>query len=320
MPMRLLFAGTPTVALPAFRALLAGPHEVLAVLTRPDAASGRGRRTRPSPVAELAEEVGVEVLRPPGPRDPAFQQRLVDLAPDCVPVVAYGALVPEAALEVPSAGWVNLHFSLLPAWRGAAPVQHALLAGDESTGATTFRLVRELDAGPVYGTTTEVIRPRDTAGDLLARLARSGADLLAGTLDGLAAGRVLAVPQPSDGVSFAPRLQVDDARVRWDEPAVAVDRRIRACTPAPGPWTTLAGERIKLGPVLPAATSDEAAARPVPGRLAPGELRVDKHAVLVGTSTDAVLLDEVQPHGKRPMPAADWARGARMPVGARLGS
>lgn len=320
MPMRLLFAGTPTVALPALRALLAGPHEVLAVLTRPDAAAGRGRRTRPSPVAELADEAGVEVLRPPSPRDPAFQQRLVDLAPDCVPVVAYGALVPEVALEVPPAGWVNLHFSLLPAWRGAAPVQHALLAGDESTGATTFRLVRELDAGPVYGTTTEVIRPRDTAGDLLARLARSGANLLAGTLDGLAAGRVVAVPQPSDGVSFAPRLQVEDARVRWDEPAFAVDRRIRACTPAPGPWTMLAGERIKLGPVLPAPASDEAADRPVPGRLAPGELRVGKHAVLVGTSTDAVLLDEVQPHGKRPMPAADWARGARLPVDARLGS
>ncbi|MDF2967237.1 MAG: methionyl-tRNA formyltransferase [Nocardioidaceae bacterium] len=318
MPLRLLFAGTPTVALPALRALLAGPHEVLAVLTRPDAAAGRGRRTRPSPVAELADEVGVEVLRPAGPRDPAFQRRLVDLAPDCVPVVAYGALVPEVALEVPSAGWVNLHFSLLPAWRGAAPVQHALLAGDEVTGATTFRLVRELDAGPVYGTTTEVIRPRDTAGDLLARLARSGADLLAGTLDGLAAGRVVAVPQPVEGVSYAPRLQVDDARVRWDAPAFAVDRRIRACTPAPGPWTTLAGERIKLGPVLPAA-SDEAAARAAADRLAPGALRVDRHAVLVGTSTDPVLLGEVQPQGKRPMPAADWARGARLPEDARLG-
>jgi methionyl-tRNA formyltransferase len=318
MPLRLLFAGTPTVALPALRALLAGPHEVLAVLTRPDAAAGRGRRTRPSPVAELADEVGVEVLRPAGPRDPAFQRRLVDLAPDCVPVVAYGALVPEVALEVPSAGWVNLHFSLLPAWRGAAPVQHALLAGDEVTGATTFRLVRELDAGPVYGTTTEVIRPRDTAGDLLARLARSGADLLAGTLDGLAAGRVVAVPQPVEGVSYAPRLQVVDARVRWDEPAFAVDRRIRACTPAPGPWTTLAGERIKLGPVLPAA-SDEAAARAAADRLAPGALRVDRHAVLVGTSTDPVLLGEVQPQGKRPMPAADWARGARLPEDARLG-
>jgi methionyl-tRNA formyltransferase len=316
--MRLLFAGTPTVALPALRTLLAGPHEVLAVLTRPDAAAGRGRRTRPSPVAELAEEAGVEVLRPPGPRDPEFQRRLVDLAPDCVPVVAYGALVPEAALDVPSAGWVNLHFSLLPAWRGAAPVQHALLAGDETTGATTFRLVRELDAGPVYGTTAEVIRPRDTAGDLLSRLARSGADLLAGTLDGLAAGRLTAVPQPPEGVSFAPRLQVEDARVRWDEPADDVDRRIRACTPAPGPWTTLAGDRIKIGPVLPAAEYAEAGA--VPDGLAPGELRVDRRAVLVGTSTDAVVLGEVQPHGKRPMPAADWARGARLPIDARLGS
>ncbi len=310
MPVRLLFAGTPAVALPALETLLAGPHQVVAVLTRPDAAAGRGRRTRPSPVAERAGRAGLEVLRPPSPRDPAFQQRLAEIAPDCAPVVAYGALLPESVLAVPAHGWVNLHFSLLPAWRGAAPVQHALLAGDETTGTTTFRIVRELDAGPVLGTTTEAVRPDDTAGDLLDRLATSGAALLAATLDGLEAGRLVPVQQPADGVSYAPRLEVDDARVRWDDPAFAVDRRVRACTPAPGAWTTLAGERLKLGPVTVVG----------PAGLAPGELRVDKREVLAGTATDAVRLGEVQPHGKRPMPAADWARGARLGPGARLGT
>ena len=193
MPVRLLFAGTPRSRCRRWTTLLAGPHEVVAVLTRPDAAAGRGRRTRPSPVAERAEQAGLEVLRPPSPRDPAFQRRLAELAPDCAPVVAYGALLPEAVLAVPAHGWVNLHFSLLPAWRGAAPVQHALLAGDETTGATTFRIVRELDAGPVLGTTTEAVRPTDTAGDLLDRLATSGAALLAATLDGLEAGRLVPV-------------------------------------------------------------------------------------------------------------------------------
>ncbi len=248
--MRLLFAGTPEVALPALDRLLAGPHEVVAVLTRPDAGAGRGRRTAASPVAERAAAAGLEVLRPPSPRDPGFQRRLAELAPDCAPVVAYGALLPETVLGVPAHGWVNLHFSLLPAWRGAAPVQHALLAGDEVTGATTFRIVQALDAGPVLGTTTESVRPADTAGDLLGRLATSGAELLAATLDGLESGRLHGVEQPADGITLAPRVTVDDARVRWDDPAFAVDRRIRACTPAPGAWTTLAGERLKLGPVV----------------------------------------------------------------------
>ena len=189
--MRLLFAGTPEVALPALDRLLAGPHEVVAVLTRPDAA----RRSRPPHGRQpgrraRAEAAGLEVLRPPSPRDPDFQRRLAELAPDCAPVVAYGALLPEPVLDVPAHGWVNLHFSLLPAWRGAAPVQHALLAGDEVTGATTFRIVEALDAGPVLGTATESVRPADTAGDLLGRLAISGAELLAATLDGLEAGRL----------------------------------------------------------------------------------------------------------------------------------
>jgi methionyl-tRNA formyltransferase len=308
---RLLFAGTPEVAVPSLRALLASSHEVVAVLTRPDAAAGRGRRLVASPVAEVAEEAGVEVLRPPTPRDPAFLDRLRELAPDCCPVVAYGGLIPQAALDVPKHGWVNLHFSLLPAWRGAAPVQHALLAGDPVTGASTFRLERGLDTGPVYGVMTETVRPDDTSGTLLDRLAGAGAELLVATIDGIADGSLTAHRQPDDGVSLAPKLEVSDARVDWTAPAARVDRLVRACTPAPGAWTTLGGDRLKLGPVRPAEAD---------GALAPGELSVGKREVLVGTGTQPVVLSTVQAPGKKAMAAADWARGVRLAPGQRLGS
>ena len=247
--MRLVFAGTPQTAVPSLEELLRSKHEVVAVLTRPDAAAGRGRQLGPSPVARCAAEAGIEVLKPASPRDPAFQDRLRALAPDCCPVTAYGALIPRAALEIPPHGWVNLHFSLLPAWRGAAPVPHAIWHGDDMTGATTFELVAELDAGPVYGVMTEPIGPGDTAGDLLARLATAGAGLLAQTLDGIESGGLRAVPQPAGGISYAPKLTTDDARVRWGDPALAVGRQIRACTPAPGAWTMLGDTRLKLWPV-----------------------------------------------------------------------
>lgn len=311
--MRLLFAGTPEVALPSLRALLDSPdHEVVAVLTRPDAPSGRGRRLRPSPVAELARERGLPTLTPPTLRDAAVAEEIRALGVDAAPVVAYGNLVPPDLLDVPRHGWVNLHFSLLPAWRGAAPVQHAIMAGDELTGASTFRLEAGLDTGPVYGTLTEAIRPTDTAGELLARLAESGARLLLDTLDALAAGTASPVPQPAEGVSIAPRLDVADAEVRWGDPALAVDRRVRGCTPAPGAWTTdPAGHRLKLGPVtLRADVTD----------LAPGELRAGKREVLVGTGSHAVALGQVAPAGRGWMDAAAWARGARLPDGARLGT
>ncbi len=309
--MRLVFAGTPQVALPSLEALLRGPHEVVAVVTRPDAPAGRGRTLHPSPVKERALAAGVEVLTPARPSDPAFLARLAELAPDVCPVVAYGALLPPAALAVPAQGWVNLHFSLLPSWRGAAPVQHALLAGDDVTGATTFLIEEGLDTGPVLGTMTERIRADDTAGALLARLAEAGAGLLVATMDAMAAGEAVPVPQAPDGVSLAPKLTTADARVRWTDPAAAVDRRIRACTPAPGAWTTLAGERLKLGPVTLGVDADG----PAVG-LAPGRLLVRPGAVLVGTATGPVRLGTVQPGGKRPMPAADWARGARPGPGA----
>ena len=312
--MRLVFAGTPQAAVPALEALLASRHEVAAVVTRPDAASGRGLHQAPSPVAARAAGAGIEVLKPARVRDEEFLSRLRAIAPDCCPVTAYGALLPQIALDIPKHGWVNLHFSLLPAWRGAAPVQHAILHGDDLTGATTFQIVRELDAGPVYGVLTEPVGPRDTAGDLLGRLAVSGAGLLVATLDGIESGQLAARPQPAEGVSLAPKITIEDARVRWDEPALAVDRRIRACTPGPGAWTMLGEARIKLWPLAapPAPARAAADGRSAAGQpLAPGELRVQRKSVLVGTATEPVELGDVQPPGKRRMPAADWARGLR---------
>jgi methionyl-tRNA formyltransferase len=312
--MRVVFAGTPSAALPALDALLDSRHEVLAVVTRPDAAAGRGRQVGESPVAQRSREAGVEVLKPAKPGDPDLLARLEELAPECCPVVAYGALLPAKLLELPPYGWVNLHFSLLPAWRGAAPVQHALLAGDEITGATTFRIVPELDAGPVLASYTEPIRPTDTAGKLLDRLATSGARLLMETLDGLEQHRLRAVPQPKEGWSLAPKLTVADARIDWSGPAFAVDRRIRACTPTPGAWTTFRGQRLKLHGVDLAPT-----AAPEPPGLPAGHLRVHEGRVLVGTGTTPVGLVDVQPAGKRVMPAGDWARGARIRPGEALG-
>ncbi|GLZ62720.1 MULTISPECIES: methionyl-tRNA formyltransferase [Micromonospora] len=304
--MRVIFAGTPAVAVPALAAVAASRHELVAVVTRPDAPAGRGRGLSRSPVGAWADEHGVEVLTPARPRDPEFLDRLRELAPDCVPVVAYGALVPPAALEIPRHGWINLHFSLLPAWRGAAPVQHAVLHGDELTGASVFQLEQGLDTGPVYGTLTDEIRAADTSGDLLERLADSGAGLLVAVLDAIADGTARAEPQPADGVSLAPKLTVDDARVRWGDPAFAVDRRIRACTPAPGGWTTFRDERVKLGPVAPVPDGPE---------LKPGQLLVEKSRVLVGTATVPVRLGEVRAAGKRAMGATDWARGVRVGAG-----
>ena len=308
--MRLVFAGTPEVAVPSLEALVASRHEVLAVLTRPDARSGRGRALVPSPVRVRAQELGLEVLTPERPSDPALRARLAELAPDACPIVAYGGLIPPDLLALPAAGWVNLHFSLLPAWRGAAPVQHAVMAGDEVTGATTFRVEQALDTGPTYGVMTETIRPTDTAGDLLQRLSTAGAGLLVATLDGLESGDLEAVPQPGEGVSLAPKITVEDARVRWERPALAVDRQIRGCTPSPGAWTTFRGERLKLLPVTPAVEGPSAA----PGEIVPG-----RRTVHIGTATGPVELGTVQPHGRKPMAAADWARGVRIDAGEKLG-
>ncbi len=308
--MRLAFAGTPAAAVPSLQALLDSPrHEVVAVITRPPARSGRGRREMASPVAELAAEVGLPVLAPTRPGDVPFLASLADLKVDCCPVVAYGALLPPDALAVAPHGWVNLHFSLLPAWRGAAPVQHAILHGDEITGASTFRIAAGLDTGPIFGVVTEPIHPTDTAGELLHRLASSGATLLTATMDGIGDGTLEPRPQPSDGVSIAAKVSVADAAVDWSTPARHVDRLVRACTPGPGAWTMFRGERVKLGPVRVCGGNN----------LAPGELRVERSGVFVGTATAEVQLGLIHPSGRRPIPAPDWARGARPEPGERLG-
>ncbi|WP_046315167.1 methionyl-tRNA formyltransferase [Mycobacterium sp. UM_Kg1] len=306
--MRIVFAGTPDTALPSLQRLIDSPrHEVVAVLTRPDAAAGRRGRPQPSPVALRALDHGIPVLRPVLPNAPEAVAELAELAPDCCPVVAYGALLRDALLAVPPRGWVNLHFSLLPAWRGAAPVQAAIAAGDAVTGATTFRIEPELDSGPVYGVATETIRPDDTAEQLLARLAVSGAELLAATLDGIEDGALQAVPQPRDGVSYAPKISVEDARVRWELPAAVVERRIRAVTPNPGAWTMIGDLRVKLGPVTIAESIDDGRSE-----LAPGHIHAGRRDIWVGTGSQPVRLGQVQPPGKKLMDAADWARGARL--------
>ena len=308
--MRVVFAGTPDVAIPALDALVASDHDVVGVVTRPDAPAGRGRKLVASPVGLRAEELGLPILKPAHPREPEFLAALAELRPDVCPVVAYGALLPQSALDIPEHGWVNLHFSILPAWRGAAPVQHSIWAGDEITGATTFRIVKALDAGPTFGVMTERVRPSDTAGDLLARLAEGGAELLVRTVDGIADGALEARDQPDEGISLAPKILVEHAEIDWSDTAERIDRQVRACTPGPGAWSTWEGERFKIGAVKVATDR---------GRLDPGFLEITKNAVFVGTSTHPVELGEVKATGRKQMRAADWARGATLAEGARLG-
>jgi methionyl-tRNA formyltransferase len=307
--MRMLFAGTPAPALPALQRLSDSPgHDVVAVLTRPDAPTGRRGTPTPSPVAQLALDAGIAVLRPPRPNSSDVIDAITALAPDCCAVVAYGALLGAELLAVPMHGWVNLHFSLLPAWRGAAPVQAAIAAGDSVTGATTFRIELALDSGPVFGIVTETIRADDTAGELLDRLALSGAALLEATLDGISDGSITPVPQPCEGVSVAPKVSVDEARIRWDLPAQVIERRIRAMTPNPGAWTMIGDMRIKVGPVSVEESGDAAE---------PGVIMAERTRVLVGTGSVPVQLGQIQPPGKKPMAAADWVRGARLDSAVR---
>lgn len=317
--MRLIFAGTPEPAVVALEKLAASDHEVVAVITRPDARRGRGRTLRPSPVAEAAERLGIEVLKPTtlrrGTEDgDAVRERIAAIAPDCIPVVAYGNLIGKDLLDAAPHGWVNLHFSLLPRWRGAAPVQAAIGAGDAVTGVSVFQIEEGLDTGDVLLAMEEPIRPEDTADDLLTRLAYAGGDLLVSAMDGLAGGTVRPEPQVGEA-TYAHKVQPEDARICWSAPADEVDRRIRAYTPGPGAWTLLGEDRFKVGPVTLAEAPAEADAAPEggapsdEGRLAPGAIRVSKREVIVGTGTVPVRLGKIQPPGKPRMAAADWGRG-----------
>lgn len=295
--MRLVFAGTPEPAAVALERLLASEHEVVAVLTRPDARKGRGRTLHPSPVKAVALEHGIEVLTPEK-LDDDTAARLRDIAPAAIPVVAYGNLIPAGMLDIPTHGWVNLHFSLLPQWRGAAPVQAAIREGDATTGATTFRINEGLDTGDILDTLTDTISNDDTAGVLLERLAYSGADLLVRTMDGLETGTLTPKAQPEEG-TYAPKILTADARVDWAADSTVIDRAIRAHTPAPGAWTMRGEERFKLGPVTSVDSTE----------LAPGQVAFGKNEVRVGTGTRDVVLSTIQAPGKKMMNAADWARG-----------
>ncbi|WP_062306270.1 methionyl-tRNA formyltransferase [Demequina subtropica] len=309
--MRLIFAGTPEIAVPTLAALEDAGHEIVAVLTQPDARGKRGRTLHPSPVKEYALERGLDVWTPEKASAPEVVARVKELEVDAAAVVAYGQILRPRLLEAVRLAWVNLHFSVLPTWRGAAPVQRAIMAGDEVTGASTFVIEKGLDTGPVIGTLTERIRVTDTAGDLLERLARLGAPLMVQSLEALDSGVARPAAQSGDDVSYAEKLTREDAYVRWDLAGHLVDRRIRGCTPAPGAWTTLPdGSVAKLGPVSP---------RPQRARTVPGQLREEAGEVLVGTGTEPVALSWIAPAGKKPMDAAAWWRGARLGEGAQLG-
>lgn len=296
--MRLVFAGTPAAAVPSLERLAVGPHEIAAVLTRPDARVGRKRVLTPSPVAARALELGLPVDRPAA-LDDEYQVRLRDLAPDLGVVVAYGALLKEPVLALPRLGWINLHFSLLPRWRGAAPVQRALLAGDRETGVSVFQLERGMDTGPVYGLLPRPIGADETAGDLLEALAQDGADLLGEVVDELAAGTAVAEPQTGDA-TLAPKLTLADGAVDWRLPAERVLDRVRGATPEPGAYLLLGGDRLKVHRAARAVGADQ---------LPPGTIGLSSGRVLLGTADDPIELVRVQPPGGTSMDAAAWWRG-----------
>ncbi|MDH6236887.1 methionyl-tRNA formyltransferase [Cryobacterium sp. CG_9.6] len=295
--MKLIFAGTPDVAVPSLLALSATDHSISTVITRSDAPMGRKRVLTPSPVAVVADSLGLPVLKT-NRLDDAATAQIAALQPDLGVIVAYGGIVREPLLSVPRLGWINLHFSLLPRWRGASPVQRAVMAGDAEIGAAVFQLVRELDAGDVFGSFSEPLDAHATSGMLLSALSYSGADLLGQVVARLAADTARAVPQSGE-VTLAPKLTLDDARVDWTTTATEIYNQIRGVTPEPGAFTLVDGARLKLLQVAPAYGAQIPA-----GTI----LQRDKH-VLVGTKTDALELVSVQPAGKTAMTAIDWWRG-----------
>jgi methionyl-tRNA formyltransferase len=318
---RVVYLGTPAAAVPPLEALLASDHQVVAVVTRPDKPRDhRGGRPAPSPVRQAAEAAGLPVLTPPRGRDPELPGQLAALAADIGFTCAFGYLLPDPVLRAFPRGVLNLHFSLLPAYRGPAPVQHALLDGHEITGVSTFVIDQGMDTGPLLLAESVPILPDEDAGQLTARLARVGARLAVETLDALEAGTVTPRPQPEAGASLAPKILPEQARLDWTAPARRLADAVRAFNPAPGAWTTLRGQRLKVRRV--ALASDDAGRAPADGplRLGPGELAVGPRGeLLAGAGDGAVELVCVQPEGRRAMPGPDFARGARLAPGERLG-
>ena len=305
--MRIVFAGSPAAAVPSLEALARSPHQIAAVITREDSPQGRRATITPTPVATRAEELGLPVIRA-NRLSGAVVDEVIALDADLGVIVAYGGLVREPLLSAPRLGWINLHFSLLPRWRGAAPVQHAIMAGDEVTGATVFQLVPELDAGAILGSMSSPLGKHRTAGSLLDELSQSGADLLARVVDELADGT--ATPQEQFGeVTYAPKLTLADGEIDWSRPAQEVHDLIRGLTPEPGSFTTADGARLKI---IEAAIAHDA----LP--LAPGEFGLQGRAVLVGTGSAPLELLSVHPAGRKAMDAGSWWRGrpARATAGA----
>lgn len=299
--MRLVFAGTPDVAVPGLRALVASTHQVVGVLTMPPAAQGRGRTLQPSAVAREADALGVPVFTPR--TDAERYACIAQLAPDCCPVIAYGALLGESLLAVPTFGWINVHFSVLPRWRGAAPVQAAILAGDATTGITVFQIEEGLDTGPVFASTSVPLADDATTGSVLSDLGARAVPMLLDTLAAIEAGTAHPKAQPTDGVTVAPKITASHARIDWSQPAPVIDRLIRACTPEPGAWTMWGEQRFRIGPASPTDATGDA-----------GVLHVDDGRVFVGTGAGSLMLRDIQAPGKRMMPAADWLRGVRARV------
>lgn len=305
--MRLVFAGTPAAAVPTLRQLVP-EHEVLAVITRPDAPLGRKRVLTPSPVAQAAEELGLPIIRAARLDDRATEQ-IAALHPQLGVIVAYGGLVREPLLSVPERGWINLHFSLLPQWRGAAPVQRALIAGDAVLGASVFQLVPELDAGDVFAAREVDVQPDATADAALEVLAEDGAALTAEVVTGIEAGIAVARPQVGEA-THAPKLTIDDGLLDWSQPGEAVYARFRGVTPEPGAHTTIGDLRVKI---LAATLATDGT------QLKPGAISATKQAVRIGTATAPLEATRVQPAGKAAMNAVDWWRGLRADDTLRAG-
>ena len=300
--MRLVVAGSPAAAVPTLRRLAASEHEIVAVLTRPASPQGRKRVLTPTPVAAVAAELGLPVIEA-SRVDDEVTARIAALDVDLGVIVAYGALLRRPALDAPRHGWVNLHFSDLPAYRGAAPVQRAVMAGDTRTAATVFQLVEALDAGPVYAAEPFHIDPEATSGEVLAAMAEVGADVVARVVDGIAAGTAVATEQSGEP-TLAPKLTIEDGWIDFSAPAAVVHARLRGVTPEPGAYAHLGDTRVKLlRSDRPGGAAD--AAPP----LAPGALAVQSGRLFVGTADDPLVLTEVQPAGKKAMDAAAWARG-----------